>query len=396
MLKYSEALKIIGDLRFTLESEELPLGDCTGRVLAKPVIAPFPSPSFTNSAMDGIALKHADALKNPNLKTQGFIFANRSIDFNEYEYIPGHCVQIMTGAPVPQWADTVVPVEQITLKENDQIVVRELSDKGGNIRREGEDIKAGETLLVEGNFLTPEKLMVCASFGFLTLQVYKQPDVVLLSSGDELLELGEERSFGGIYNSSKYFLTAALGRLGLKVQKSLHLVDDPAKAEAILQENLNFDRPTLILSTGAVSAGVKDFIPDLARKLGFETLIHKVAVRPGKPLFLAKKHQLYWFGLPGNPISTVTSWHFFVRAFLAAAAHYPAIHLEKVPLSTDLSKPEALCCFYRGAFDGISVRVSPRQGSAHLLASTEANTYIVLLDGISELKAGTTVDVLRI
>jgi molybdopterin biosynthesis enzyme len=100
--------------------------------------------------------------------------------------------------------------------------------------------------------------------------------------------------------------------------------------------------------------------------------------------------------MPGNPISTVTSWHFFVRPFLAQAIGSPAIRLERAVISEDLRKPEHLCCFYRGRFDGISIKVSPKQGSAHLLASTEANAYIVALEGKSEIRAGTTVDVLRI
>jgi molybdopterin molybdotransferase len=219
--------------------------------------------------------------------------------------------------------------------------------------------------------------------------------VVVLSTGDELVEPGEPLPMGAIYNSSKTFLLASLASVGLEA--SAHVVpDDEELAARFVGDLLADERPTLVLSTGAVSAGERDFVPGLAQRLGLEAQFHQVAIRPGKPVFLAQRGPLVWLGLPGNPISTAVGWHFFARPLLQTIAGVAPAPQTQLTLANDVQKPEGLRCFFRAEVTGGRAWVAKRQGSAHFGASVNAGAYVVLPEGRGRFPAETRVEAITL
>jgi molybdopterin molybdotransferase len=400
MINYETAMDLIGSLRAELGHERLPLSACNGRRLAADLHAKIPSPPFTNSAMDGFAVAGSDAVAGTPLTVSGTLFAKATRSDEIPAYQKGACVRIMTGAVLPPWADTVVPVELSEPASGGRVTLKEIPQAGENIRREGEDVTAGACLLKAGTRLDPERLMVAAAFGYPELDVAEQPRILLLATGDELCEPGETLPLGAVYNSSRYFLTAAVESLGLKIDRYATLADDEAAAAATLKSLLAAsDRPTLILTTGAVSAGDKDFIPRLAAGLGFQALFHKVAIRPGKPVFLAETKRgagshAVWLGLPGNPISTCVGWHFFARPVLSAWIGAEPAPRRSVRLKNAVTKPEGMRCFYRAEVNGDYAWVGRSQGSAALAPSVNVEAYVVLPEGTARVAADTKVEAL--
>ena len=397
MITYAEALKIIDGLKLAFAAERLDLTRCNGRLLAEDLVARVPSPPFTNAAMDGFAVRREEALRG-ELTVEGSMYA-RALRSDEIpDARAGSCIRIMTGALLPAWADTVIPVEQAELLDDGRRVrFTAVPDQGASIRRQGEDFAQGALVLKKGARLDPERIMIAAAFGYRELDVLEQPHLQFFATGDELAEPGEPLPPGAIYNSSKYFLLAAaqnLGYTGYQQPPQATLTDDVGAAEKSLGEAADTRSPTILVTTGAVSAGEADFIPRLATRLGFTTLFHKVAIRPGKPVFLARKEQVIWLGLPGNQVSTCVGWHFFARPLLSAVAGLPKAKKATLILQNEVEKPEHLRCFYRAEVSGKKAWVAKRQGSSHLAASTTLESYVELPEGVSRFPAETPVEAL--
>jgi molybdopterin molybdotransferase len=395
LLSYADALALIESLGSQWKTRQVskrPLADCLGLLLAEDLAAPFPSPPFTNSAMDGYALKHAD-LAQDSLQVLGARHAEAISSESEMDYEPSGCLKIMTGAAVPDWADTVVPVEKTSLDPDGRMRVTESLAPGANLRHKGEDLPQGALLYKKGRSLRPEDLMVAASFGFPALPVWEPFQLKLLSTGSELAEPGTPLAPGMVYNASKFFLLAAAEKLGLRHVEHETLPDDLTLARSYVAKVTQEDKPTLIVSTGAVSAGDADFIPRLGAELDFVPLFHKVAIRPGKPVYLARRGSTIWLGLPGNPISTAVGWHFFARPLLAALGHVPPAPKRRFILRSDVTKPEGLRCFYRAEVseDQRSVWIGRRQGSAHFASSLNMGAYVELPEGQVRFSAGSVV-----
>ncbi|MCX6105371.1 MAG: molybdopterin molybdotransferase MoeA [Proteobacteria bacterium] len=392
MISYAQALTAITSLTSIDATEHVPLSACLGRVLAQDLYARIPSPAFTNSAMDGYAFRYED-LKSGALKIGATLVAGVHPP-NDTESVPakGTCVRIMTGAALPAWADTVVPRESTKLTDaQDRLLITSSPSKGDNIRHLGEDLQEGSKLLAVGTYLDSERLMVAAAFGHDALTVYVRPEVVVCTTGDELIEPGMSLPFGGVYNSNKYFLRAAVQQLGLSSQFG-HLVDDIEKAATSLKDLIKPGSPQFLITTGAVSAGDLDYIPELAKRLDFKTIFHKVSIRPGKPVFLAVRDQTIWLGLPGNPLATCTGWYYFARPILTAVARLPQPRRAWLTLANDVAKPEALRCFFRGTINGDQISVHSKQGSGHYSASLTNNAYVELPEGCSLITAKTRVE----
>lgn len=400
MLTYNDALeKIKNNLYEFKEYQFKPLEECVAHVLAQPIVANFNLPLFTNSAMDGIAIKYEDM--DEIIYIDGCIYAGDS-NPDKHIYVKAHGVKIMTGAKLPIWADTVVPIENIQLIDDIRCKVINKVSKGAHIRVCGEDIRKSQTVLETFTYLTPEKIMIAATCGYSSLPVFILPKVQLISTGDEIVELGGELKEGQIYNSSKYFLLLAFRNLGFKDISHMHINDNESEAKNIISQLITqaytFTRvPYFIISTGAVSAGYKDFIPILCKDLGFEVLFHKVAVRPGKPVFLAKKENIIFLGLPGNPISTVVSWYFWIRPILNKISYIPNIKFFRFPLYEDFIKPPKFTCFYRGVLqDSGYLQILKDQGSGNYSSSIYANVYVKLCANKQHLKKDEMVEAIVI
>ena len=398
---YDEAKAILDGMEFSDSTAELlPLHQCVGRTLAEDLIAPIDSPPFSNASMDGYGFQYRELIKEP-LHVVGALFAGQShSDLHEYTEVfdPSlHAVKIMTGAAIPSWIDTVIPIEDCeTLPGGSEVVFRKIPPRGSHIRFKGEDLPQGSLLLKRGTLLNPEHIMVAAAFGISQLRMKKNPRIIICSTGNELKDPGTPLEPGEIYNSSYPFLEVSLRALGLSPHKTIHLRDDWKEISKFIASTLEQDDPIVIISTGAVSMGDGDMIPAIAQKMDFEVLFHKIAIRPGKPIFLAQKNNIIWLGLPGNPISTAVGWHFFAKPLLGRLLGLPEASYVKLTLKNDVIKPSGLRCFYRAEVRKPFAWVSSRQGSAHFAASLTSQAYVILPETTGRIPAGTPVDALLI
>ena len=389
MISYDEAKKIIESLKIDSPVVDLALDQANGHILAEPLSAFVASPTFTNSAMDGFAGKHKD-LSKP-LRVLATISATRTDPHQIPAYQAGCCVRIMTGAVLPEWADTVIPVESTEEPSSGNILIKDVPAVGSNIRTKGEDIASGSRLLNVGMRLTPERMMVAAALGVTKVRAFMKPRLYVISTGDELKQPGEALGLGEIYNSSQYFLRSAALSVGISDALYLTVSDDKDAAAAQMRAILSDKGPKIIISTGAVSAGVADFIPGLSQDLDFQPLFHKVALRPGKPVYLAHRNDAVWLGLPGNPISTCAGWYFFAMPLLQSLVGVRALHLYNFKLNNDVRKPEHLRCFFRAEIRDNRAWVPQSQGSGHFASSINQDAFVILPEGLSLVKADTIV-----
>jgi len=381
------------------ESERVGTREALGRVLAEDIIPAVNVPAHDNSAMDGWALRGAELLSDREvvLKEAGTAFAGRPF---QGEVKAGECVRIMTGAVMPRGADTVV-VQEVVRREGEAVVVPAGQKQGQNVRAAGEDIKAGIAALKAGSVVRAADLGLIASLGIAEVSVKRRLRVAYFSTGDELTSIGKPLPEGGIYDSNRYTLHGMLAKLGMDVTDMGVVRDDPAKLEAAFRTaSANADA---IITTGGVSVGEADFVKQLMGKLG-EVLFWKIAMRPGRPMafgrIAAGRRAPFLFGLPGNPVAVMVTFHQFVREALLVLAGrtddcslpllpVQAAHaMRKVPGRTEYQRGVV---FREGGF--WKVRTTGQQGSGVLRSMSEANCYIVLEHGRGTVQPGEPVQV---
>ncbi len=316
MIKYDEAIELVLNNIDPLEAVKMPLDEAVGKILAENVPAKFDLPPANNSARDGYAFAHATLPRNRNLKVIGFVPAGKQFP---KAVATGQAVRIMTGAPLPPGCDTVVPLEEITRKA-DSIEVEKVPAAGSYVRLRGEELKAGATVLGVGSLLTSGSIGLLASAGRACVQAYPAPRVAVLSNGDELVELGENPGAGKIINSNAHMLAARLREDGFLPEMLGIARDCRDNLESCLRKGLACD---MIISSGGVSIGDRDFVQETLTRLGFEKIFWKVAIKPGKPVLFGHIGRMPVFGLPGNPASTAATYELLVRPALRKLAGHP-------------------------------------------------------------------------
>jgi molybdopterin molybdotransferase len=376
--------------------ERLNIRAALGRVLAEDVISPLDVPAHDNSAMDGYAVRHADlkADGEVTLKIAGSSFAGAP-----FRGAPGvgECVRIMTGGVVPAGADTIVMQEHVKA-EKDRVTIGAGHKQGQNLRRAGEDLKAGQVALKRGSPLRPAEIGLIASLGIGEVSVYRKLRVAFFSTGDELRSIGSVLGEGQIYDSNRYTLHGMLQRLGCDVTDMGVVRDDPKLLEKAFADAAA--TADVVITSGGVSVGEADFVKDLLEKLG-EVVFWKIAMKPGRPLAYGRIGAAHFFGLPGNPVSVMVTFYQFVRDALlrlAGCDPVPPLPTFKVPCTSNLKKAPGRTEFQRGiltrdAAGSWSVRVTGEQGSGILRSMTEANCFIILPDSQGNVAAGTMVEV---
>ena len=305
MISVGEAHELIQAALPAPVVESMAFTEVAGQVLAQDIVAPHPQPRFTNSAMDGFAVRAVDvqgasgegpvALTCVDVVAAG-VEAKVTIG-------PGECAQIMTGAPLPAGADAVVMVEQTSGYDQASVEVYHASQAGDNLRRAGEEVKTGQVLITAGVRIGPGELGIIASCGLEQVQVYRGPTVALYGTGDELREPGEDLLPGQIYNSNIPVLTRMVQLAGGEVALSRVIGDSKDALRTFLAEAI--ETCQMVVSTGGVSMGRFDFVRDVMLELGVEERFWKVAQKPGKPLFFGQSGSVMVFGLPGNPVSAL-------------------------------------------------------------------------------------------
>ena len=315
MISVKEALKIVAENAFVPIISEVPLLESLGLILAENITADRDFPPFDRVAMDGIALSFIEGnTPSPSERGTGneVLF---SVEATQYAgesqkslQNPQNCMEVMTGAVLPLGCDTVIRYEDIEIQEVDGVKIAKITiplheiSEGQNIHRKGVDRKAGDVLLQKGLKISPPEIAVMASVGKATVKVQTPPRVAVISTGDELVEITTNPLPYQIRMSNSYMLSSALERVGVKANL-FHLTDDKELLFSKLKEILlNHD---VILLSGGVSAGKKDFVPEILTDLGVKKLFHKVAQKPGKPFWFGKTDEgKTVFALPGNPVST--------------------------------------------------------------------------------------------
>jgi len=300
--------------RGRLATERVTLLESEGRVLAERVTSDVDLPPFHRVAMDGFAVRSRDVVEAPVLLTVvGTVLAGQ---VGSRRLLPGEAIRIMTGAPLPAGADAVVMVERT--EETDggkRVLVRESVTRFGNVARKGEDLRKGRTVLRPGRCLGAVEAGMLATVGRERALVSRRPEVTLLVTGDELVEPRRRPGPGKIRNSNAYSVGALVQGVGGRLRFSGIVKDHPPDLRREIKRGLRSD---VLLLTGGVSMGQADFVPGLLREKGVCAHFHRVALKPGKPLFFGSTPGCLVFGLPGNPVSSLVDFLLFVRPALLA------------------------------------------------------------------------------
>ena len=383
-----------------IASEELPLMQALGRIVAEDIISPINVPAHDNSAMDGFAFDGKQLGTAPlQLRVVGTALAGKAWQGNVKS---GECVKIMTGAVMPEGLDTVIAQELTTLKAADGETVVEVPagilQAGDNRRKAGEDLQRGLPALMAGSKLSPAALGLVASLGIAKVKVYRQLRVAYFSTGDEVLSLGDALREGAVYDSNRYTVFGLLSRMGCAVIDMGVVRDDPVLLEDAFKQAAN--KADVIITSGGVSVGEADFTKAMMKKLG-DVAFWKIAMRPGRPMAVGRLGNSILFGLPGNPVAVMVTFLAFVKpALLHLIGGTPsttpylraksAVALRKKPGRTEYQRG-----FVRTLPDGtLQVEAAGNQGSGVLRSMVEANGLIVLHHHQSNVAAGDEVDVM--
>ncbi len=297
MLDFDTAQQRLLDLPVgDIPVENVELQHALGRVLAQDVIATLDMPSADNSSMDGYALRLEDYAQDKALPVQQRVYAGEAPAPQE----PGKISRIFTGSLVPQGADTVV-MQEVCVEDDGKVIINEAPTPGQNIRRQGEDTRKGSVLLKKGTLVGAAEIGLIATQGIGTLQMYRQLKVGIMTTGDELVPVGQSRESSQIFNSNAPMLSALFTTLGARVEHVVHAADELEVTRQALRTL--FDSCDLVISVGGVSVGEKDLVKPALEALGASLDFWKVRMKPGKPVALASVDNTPVICLPGNPVS---------------------------------------------------------------------------------------------
>jgi molybdopterin molybdotransferase len=380
-----------------LDAQDIPLMEARGRVLAEDVRSEADVPPFTNSAMDGYAVRAVDtrsatAAEPVRLEVLGEIRAGVA---PPAVVRASTALRIMTGAVLPEGADAVVRVED-TAERDGRVEVRVAVESGTSIRRAGSDIRSGDLVAARGRVVTPGLIGVLASAGRTSVRAVRRPRVTVLTTGDELRDAGEALGPGQITNTNRYAVRAALEEAGAEVIDAGVARDVQEDLIGRLRSAASTD---LIVSTGGVSMGAYDLVRALVEE---EKAVDfwQVALRPGKPLLVGTIAGRLLIGLPGNPVSTLVGVELFVRPAILKMQGRADLERPRIAAITEvaLNNPPHLEQYFRGIArrDGerVLVRLTGDQGSHVLRSMADANCLLVVPQGTSEVPAGATVQII--
>ncbi len=395
-LTVDEALERILARITPLEAVETQLLDALGGVLAEDATSDRDVPPFRNSAMDGYAVRGADVRKDGvRLRVVGSVAAGA---MPEGAVGPGEAVRIMTGAPMPDGADTVVRVED-TDNGSDTVTIVRATPAGLSVRQAGEDLRRGETAVAAGTVLRPAELGVLASIGRPSVKVVRRPNVAVLSTGDELVEITDEPGPGRIRDTNRYSLAAAVRAAGCAAFE-LGIARDEASDLRHALGNAAFG--DLVVTSGGVSVGDHDHVKPVVDAMGSMDF-WSIAIRPGRPLAFGelntKRGSVPIFGLPGNPVSALLTFELFVRPALLRMSGRTKLQRPRVQarLLDRIEKPAGLRMFARAIYDPAAgtVRSTGPQGSGILRSMALANCLVDIPEPPSAAEPGQTVTVVR-
>ena len=402
MLTVPEASANILEHITPLAVERVPLLDSLGRVLAEPIRAPMTLPAWDNSAMDGYAVRgddidSASAEQPVTLRVLETVAAGR---FATKRVEPGEAIRIMTGAPLPEGADTVVRVED-TDGGTAEVIVRDARDARRNVRPRGEDFNEGDALLEPGAPLGAAQLGILASIGRASVDVFRRPRVAIMGSGDELVDIDQfHQVLAGrkIVSSNGYTLHALVRDAGGEPVNVGIADDTPASLREHLRRATGAD---LVLTSAGVSVGEFDYTREVIAALGADMKFWRVRMRPGAPLGFGLLGSTPWIGLPGNPVSAMVTFELFVRPVIRRMLGHARLFRRPIPvvLEERVTIGARLTHFLRAIVttrdDGtVTARLTGPQGSGILTSMSRANALLVVPYERPEVEAGETLHAL--
>jgi len=395
MVLVDDALKIIYENTKRLNSVKVSLGKAYGMVLAEDILSDMNIPPFNKSAMDGYALRYKDISNIPfSLNVIGSVIAG---GFSNKKIKDGECIKIMTGAPIPEGADSVIMIEDTEIDSENRIKIMKKVKKGQNICKEGEDIKNGEVVIKQDTKIGGPEIAILASVGRDLIKVYKKPTVGVISTGNEIVEPDKPVIKGKIRNCNGPMLVSLAEALGCRVKYFGIADDNEEKLSVLIRKGFRCD---VLLISGGVSMGDYDLVPEALEKEGFSRLFYKVMVKPGKPLLFGRMGKTLVFGVPGNPVSNFTSFYIFIK---------PAVY--KMMGRNDY-KPDLIDAYMSMDFINESNRVHiipsnykiidgrywvypfKLNGSADIIGSSGCRCFAVIDAGVKSVKKGEMVKLL--
>lgn len=395
MIPISEALEIIRRETFSLSGETIKLETAVNRVLAEEIRADMDLPPFDRSQMDGFAVKTGDVKDAPiELKIIGESIAGKGFDG---EMKSGEAVRIMTGARVPTGADSVQKIE-LTEEANGSIKILEPTKPNQHTVLKGAEIKKGEKIFEAGEMISENMIASIASFGYENLKVFRRPQIAILSTGSEIVEISETPQKDQIRNSNSIMLKVFADKFAeVEILKSVK--DDVESLNKTIADAIeNFD---VLITTGGVSVGDYDFTKPVLRELGAEIFFEKILLKPGKPTVFARKNNCLIFGLPGNPVSAAVTFFLFVRMAILKMQSATNTELKKgfaivasekikAPKERDAFLPVSLSTDKKGILEIESLRFS---GSSNFIAFSRADALAFIPQG-KILEKGETAEIL--
>ena len=378
-------------------TEQLPLRQCDGRVLAEDVVSAMAVPAHDNSAMDGFAFDGTalNGCASLHLRVVGTALAGKAWVGTVG---PGECLKVMTGAILPTGLDTVVPHEMTSVDGDWVTIPADRLQLGDNRRLRGEDIQLGGIALSKGERLKPASLGLAASLGIQALPVVRRLKVAYLSTGDEVQSPGEPLREGAVFDSNRFTVTSMLERLGCEVIELGVVRDEPVALEAAFRSAAA--QADVIISSGGVSVGEADFTKGMMAKLG-DVAFWRIAMRPGRPFALGRIGNTALFGLPGNPVAVMVTFFALVRPALLQmmGANPKPLPILQARSQEPMRKKAGRTEYQRGIVstgpDGrLQVRTTGNQGSGVLSSMVQANGLIVLSHAQGHVALGDLVDVM--
>jgi len=396
MIPVDDALQIILESVTPSLSETIVIADADGRVLNSDIIADMNIPPHDNSAMDGYAVQYSTLSKaSPESPVDLPVISELQAGDNASELTldPGSAIRIMTGAPIPAGADAVIPVEDTEEIGGNVRIYRSL-EKHENVRFSGEDLMQGSVALRKGTVLRSAHIGLLASLNMKEVQVSVRPHVAIISTGNEVMEVGAPLGPGQIRNSNAYTLSAEVHRYGAIPHYIGIARDDPEDTRKKFLQAMEHD---IIITTGGVSMGRYDLVKSIMKELGVDIRISTIRMKPGKPMAFGTKGNRLFFGLPGNPVSTMVSFLQFVRP---AILRFMGANALKKPVVTavideEIRKKVGRRHFIRGHFHvengTLHVTSTGEQGSGILRSMGAANCLIILDEETGFVERGSPV-----
>lgn len=408
VLSFEDARQVVTEaaehIRSThaIRNEKVPLLEALGRVLAQDIRADRDLPPFPRATRDGYALRSADLNELPaKLKLAGQIKAGGALPSGFTELPSGEAMEIMTGAPVPRGADAVVMVEYTDLIAPDQVLIKRTATAGENVVPQGSEGKTAEVLVTAGTRVGYPHVAVAAAVGAAEIEVFSRPRIAILSTGDEVVPITSTPADNQIRNSNGFSLAAQIMLAGGEPVQLRIAPDQPGALRELIAEGLDCD---LLLLSGGVSMGKYDLVEQVLAEFSAAFLFTGCNIQPGKPVVFGRAHRLgrgtYFFGLPGNPISTMVTFELFARQLVLALAHAmpEPLRFVQAKLKSEIKTKMGLTRFLPGLieYDGrqSQVELLRWQGSGDIVTLARSNCYVVISPKQEKYEAGDDITVL--